>query len=94
MLRIACLALLLAGIVSWAVRDDASTSHAPTQQGQRAQPTRAQYAQMVTDNASQRRKLKEKYPEVWRDLAAQTRRDIGTCVVTEVVPGMLKADCR
>ncbi len=94
MVKIACLALLLAGIVGWAVRDEAKNAPGLAATAKPAPPTRSQYARMVSDNAPQRTKLKAQYPLVWKDLAAQTRRDLGTCVVTEVVPGVLKAECR
>ena len=94
MKKIAFFALLMAGIVGWAVRDEAKAPGSSAGSPQASPPTRGQYAQMVSDNAKLRGSLKEKYPQVWNDLAMQTRRDLGTCVITEVMPGVLKADCR
>ncbi len=91
MVKIACLALLLAGIIGWAVRDEAN--HAPGT-AKSGPPLRGPYAKLVNDNAAQRAKLKAQYPLVWNNLASQTSRDLGTCIVTEVGPGLLKADCR
>jgi hypothetical protein len=98
MKKIAFFALLMAGIIGWAVRDEAkapgSSAGSPQNAAKKAPPTREQYAQMVSDNARMRSDLKAKYPQVWNDLAMQSRRDIGTCVITEILPGVLKADCR
>jgi hypothetical protein len=91
MAKLIALALLLAGIIGWAVRDEAKNAPAPQAAGAQLRP---QEAQRVRDNAAERRRLKESYPQVWNDLARQTTRDLATCVVTEPLPGMLKADCR
>ena len=58
-----------------------------------SRPAGPNYAQQVRDNAPVRTKLRQKYPDVYRDLAGQTRRDLNGCVVTEVVPGVLRATC-
>lgn len=84
-------ALLLAGILGWAVRDEAyfKPSPAPT-----APNARDLFAQKVRDNASQRARLEKLYPKVWKELAAKTRHDLSGCVVTEIIPEVLKAECR
>ena len=94
MKKIAFFAVLMAGIIGWAIRDEAKAPGSSASTSQPSRSPRDQYAQMVSNNARMRGDLKAKYPEVWNDLAVQTRRDLGTCVVTEVVPGILKADCR
>jgi len=96
--KIAVLALLAAGIIGWAVRDDtvskpATTAGPPPAPGAPARANRDEFAQKVRDNASLRESLQKQHPEAWRGLAQQTRRDLATCVVTEVLPGVLKADC-
>jgi hypothetical protein len=96
MKKIAFAAVLLAGIVGWAVRDDASSKPSSASAGSPApgaRLSREQVAQKVKDNGPTRDRLQKQYPEAWRDLAKQTRRDIATCVVTEYMPGVLKADC-
>lgn len=96
MKKIAFAAVLLAGIVGWAVRDDASnkpSSASVSAPAPGARPTREQVAQRMKDNEPMRARLQKQYPDAWRELAKQTRRDIATCVVTEFMPGVLKADC-
>ena len=96
MVKIAFVALLLAGIIGWSVRDDASSKSSASSGSAPApvaRPTREQIAQKVRDNAQLRERLQKQYPEAWRGLAQQTRRDPASCVVTEFMPGMLKADC-
>ena len=92
MKKIAVVALLLAGIIGWAVRDEAvlkSFAPAPA-----APSARELFAQKLRDNASQRARLEKQYPKVWKELAEKTHRDLATCVVTEIIPEVLKADCR
>jgi hypothetical protein len=95
MKKVALIALLAAGIVGWAVRQEASLRPASEPDERKRPPrlTRDQIAQKVRENAPLRDKLRAKYPDTWRELAQQTRRDLSTCVVTEMLPGVLKADC-
>ena len=99
MKKIAVLALLLAGVVGWAVRDEAKLRlFAPAPPAAPSAPSapsaREQFAQKLRDNASQRARLEKQYPKVWKELAEKTRRDLATCVVTEIIPEVLKAECR
>lgn len=94
MKKIAFAAVLLAGIIGWAIRDDASSkpsASAPAPASARL--SREQVTQKVKDNAPLRERLQKQHPDAWRELAKQARRELASCVVTEFMPGVLKADC-
>ena len=95
MLKFAALALILAAIIGWAAREQASVP-APGVVAPAPPPrmSREQFAQKVRDNAAMRAQLAAKYPDTWRDLSRQTRADLGGCIVVEAAPGILKATCR
>jgi len=85
-------AAVVIAIAAWMMRGDPRMSEASASKPG-AQSARAEYAQQVRDNAPVRAQLQQKYPDVYRDLASQTRRDLGHCVVTEIMPGLLRATC-
>jgi hypothetical protein len=92
--QIAVFTVVVIAIAAWTMRDaprmpEASASKSPGA----PQPTGADYARQVRDNAPLRAQLQQKYPDVYRDLAGQTHRDLNGCLVTEIVPGILKATC-
>lgn len=95
MAKIACLALLLAGIIGWSIKDDATSKPAsvdPRKPAALLSPE--QFAQRLRDNAPTRERLEKQYPDTWQQLAMQSRGKIQNCIVTELHPGMLRADCR
>jgi hypothetical protein len=96
MKKVAVVALLLAGIIGWAVRDEANLRPAPKAE-QSAAPvrlSREQFAQRLRDNAPLRERLRREYPETWQNLALQARGKLAECIVTEAMPGVLKAECQ
>ena len=95
MVKVAALALLLAGIIGWAVRDDATSKPAAIDPWKpAAQLSPEQFAQRLRDNAPMRARLEKQYPDTWQQLAVQSRGKMQNCIVTELQHGMLRADCR
>ncbi|HEY8067886.1 MAG TPA: hypothetical protein VIF38_03260 [Burkholderiales bacterium] len=90
--QIAIFAAVVIAIAAWAMRAPPRATDAPSTLS--TQALRADYARQVRDNAPLRVQLQKKYPDVYRDLASQTRRDLGGCVVTEMMPGILRANCQ
>ncbi len=87
MTKVAFLALRLAGIIGWAVRDDAtSRPTAVDLKKPTALLTSEQFKQKLRDNAPLRARLEPQYPDTWRQLAVQARGKLNTCVVTELQP--------
>jgi hypothetical protein len=91
--QIAIFAAVVIAIAAWTMRDAPRMSEASASKAPNSQSARAEYAQQLRDNAPVRVQLQQKYPDVYRDLASQTRRDLASCVVTEFMPGMLRATC-
>jgi hypothetical protein len=91
--QIAVFAVLVIAVAAWTTRD-ARKPEASAASASAVFSPRAEFARKVRDNAPLRTRLQEKYPDVYRDLAGQMRRDLSACVVSEVVPGILKATCQ
>jgi hypothetical protein len=93
--QIAVFAVVVIGFAAWTMRDAPRMAEASASKASGAQPSiRAEYAQRLHDNEPLRSRLAQKYPDTYRDLASQVHRDLNGCIVTEVVPGVLKATCQ
>jgi hypothetical protein len=53
-----------------------------------------QYAEALRKNASVRENLAKRYPDSYRQLEQQAKRDLKDCVVTQLIDGVLKAACQ
>ena len=53
-----------------------------------------EFARQLQENVPTRVKLAKQYPDSYQRLGAQVKKDLRSCIVTEVVPGVLKAVCR
>ena len=94
------LGVALVAVVAWAMRSPSPPAPAAPVAGPEsgaAQPVRLtpeQFAAEVRRNAPLREQLAKQYPNVYRDLAVQAKGDLGKCLVTKVLDGVLKAVCR
>ena len=52
------------------------------------------YADALRGNAPLRIKLAKQYPDSYARLEQQTKRDLSSCLVSQVIEGMLKAVCQ
>ena len=99
-MKIVLILFVAAGIAGWMYRDRLGPVTARTLPGETGVPasiqrlTETEYARQVHDNVSLRVQLSKQYPEAYKVLAQQTKRPLHECIVTEVVPGVLKATCR
>ena len=55
--------------------------------------TPEQQLEAVRKNDPMRAKLEKQYPESYRELERQARRDLRNCIVTQLVDNVLKANC-
>ena len=53
-----------------------------------------EFAHRLQENVPTRVQLAKQYPDSYQRLRSQVRKDLRECIVTEVVPGVLKAECR
>ena len=88
--------IALVAVLAWTSRS-ASTSAPAHGAAARAAPARLtpeQFDAEVRKNTPVRLQLAKQYPDVYRDLALQTKQRLHRCIVTKVVDGVLKAVCR
>ena len=53
-----------------------------------------QYAEALRKNAQVRETLAKRFPDSYRQLEQQAKRDLKDCVVTQLIDGVLKAACQ
>lgn len=59
-----------------------------------ARMSKDQYAEALRTNAPLRENLAKRYPDSYRQLEQQAKRDLKGCVVTQLIDGVLKAACQ
>ena len=88
--------IAIIAVAAWSTRGTPTASPAPSPAaaGTPARLTPEQFAAEVRKNTPVRLQLASQYPDVYRDLALQTKEGLHKCLVTKVVDGVLKAVCR
>ncbi|MGH8766220.1 MAG: hypothetical protein ACRET8_10940 [Burkholderiales bacterium] len=90
---------IVAGLAGWFYRDRLSpAAHKQAAAGPGNRPSLQhlsddEYSRQLQENVALRVKLSKQYPDSYKRLALQVRRNLRECIVTEVVPGVLKAVC-
>ena len=91
------LGVALIAVAAWATRNPAARVSAAPAAGAPSAPVRLtpeQFAAELRENAPLREHLAKQYPDTYSSLAQQSKVDLGKCIVTKVVDGVLKAVCR
>lgn len=97
--------VLLAGAAAWSYRDRLAPPPATQSAGRAVPPgnvkvmstqrlSNDEFQRQLQENVPLRVKLAKQYPDSYDRLAQQTRKNLRDCIVTEVVPGVLKAVCQ